>query len=598
MKISRFSIVVLFVATVCGAVVYRALQARVHAATELSSFAPEGALLAIESPDFAGLLKSWTSSGEEQRWLNSADYAGFERSRLFSRLSEAQDEYTATAGLAADSRFLQQIAGGQSLLAWYDIGTLKFLYVTRMAPGDAEKTPLLTLRSKFEERKVGGSTFYVRTQERNDDGADGTSDGSSNQNGAKTVAFAVHGDYLLLATDQGLLANALQLMDKPADRTVQHEPWYANTVAAAGREAGDLRMTLNLAQIVDSPYFRTYWVQQNITEMKQYSAALSDLYREDGDFREERVMLAAKPESVGADVDLVPVLAYLPANSGVYRATAQPDTSVVLDALEDKLLSRRPSEYRDPHTAPTADLSTPTAGDAMSLEERIDEPLVAARSVSAELGGLRAQIDAAHTQAMLVYSATETAKAGDRATVFLPVHTAVVLQAGGAWNQAALQQALSSAIAARLTVGGSGLAWRPGKQGQTAWSELTGMQGLALAVQGKICVVASDEATMLRLMDAAHGPAKAAMVATTVVGFDHRSEREPFLRLIGLLDRTNYMPPSADGSAPPFFSGNMASLSNTFQDLDSETFTQTASGSQNASGGSVVHQTVVYRWRR
>jgi hypothetical protein len=38
-------------------------------------------------------------------------------------------------------------------------------------------------------------------------------------------------------------------------------------------------MTLNLAAIVRSPYFRSYWVQQNITEMKQYTAALSDLYR-------------------------------------------------------------------------------------------------------------------------------------------------------------------------------------------------------------------------------------------------------------------------------------------------------------------------------
>lgn len=577
-------VVALTVTTVCGAVGYRAYQEKVAGAVQLSSFAPEGALLAIESPDFAGLLKSWTGSAEEQRWLKGADYAGFERSRLFERLHEAQGDFATSAGLPLDSQFTQTVAGGQSLLAWYDIGNLEFLYITRMAPGEAEKTPLLSLRSKFEERRVGGSAFYVRSQEKDE------------QSGGRkrTVAFAVHGDYLVLATREDLMANALGLMDKPADRTVQNEPWYAKTVAAAGREAGDLRMTLNLAQIVESPYFRSYWVQQNITETKQYSAALSDLYRKNGEFREERVMLAIKPESVAASVDLAPVLAYLPVNSGVYRATAQPDTSMVLAQLEDKVLWRKPAEYRDTRIAPEEDIATPSSGDAMSLEERIDEPLVVEKSLSVNVAGLSGLVDAAHVQSMLVYSASEPVKAGDVSAVFLPIHTAVVLNASSAWNQGALQQSVVAAIAPQLSVGAGGLAWKAQKQGKTAWAELTGMQGLALAVQGKVCVMASDEATLLRVLGAGQAAGHAPMVAETVAGFDHRSEREPFLRLAKLLDRNDK--PAQNGVTPPFFSGNMASLSDTFQDLDAETFTQ-SSGGNVASGEKAVHQTVVYRWR-
>ena len=587
MKLRRvwLGVVALTVTAVCGAVGYRAYQEKVAAAVQLSSFAPEGALLAIESPDFAGLLKSWTGSGEEQRWLKGANYAGFERSRLFERLHEAQGEFATSAGLPLDSQFTQTVAGGQSLLAWYDIGRLEFLYITRMGPGQADKTPLLALRAKFEERRVGGSTFYVRSQ--------GKENGNGDQ--GRTVAFAVHGDFLLLATREDLMANALGLMDKPADRTMQNEPWYAKTVAAAGREAGDLRMTLNLAQIVDSPYFRSYWVQQNITETKQYSAALSDLYRKDGEFREERVMLAVKPESVAAGVDLAPVLVYLPANSGVYRAVAQPDSASVLAQLEAKILWRKPAEYRDTRIAPEEDVATPASGDAMSLEERIDEPLVAEKSQSANVAALRGLVDAAHVQSMLVYSASEPVKAGDAGAVFVPIHTAVVLNASGAWNQGALQQSFVAAIAPQISVGAGGLAWKAQKQGRTTWAELTGMHGLALAVQGKVCVVASDAATLLRVLDAGQGAARSPMVAQTVAWFDHRSEREPLLRLAKLLDRNDK--PAQDGVTPPFFSGNMASLSDTFQDLDSETFTQDAPGN-DASGEKVVHQTVVYRWRR
>ena len=55
-------------------------------------------------------------------------------------------------------------------------------------------------------------------------------------------------------------------------------------------------MVLNLDRIVPMPEFRTYWVQQNITEMKQYRSAVSDLYLDPPAFREERALLPESPE--------------------------------------------------------------------------------------------------------------------------------------------------------------------------------------------------------------------------------------------------------------------------------------------------------------
>lgn len=565
--------IVLVVGTlgVCGAAAYKVFQTQTSATNSLAAFAPQGALLAIESPDFKSLLSSWSSSEEEKRWLKSDNYAGFSRSRLFSRLGEAQDQFATTAGLPADTEFLQQVAGKQSLFAWYDIGNLEFLYVTRMPSGEAAKTPLLELRDKFEERKVGDTTFYVRTQ------GDPT----------RTVAFAVRGDYLLLATREDLIASALQLMQQPADATLVHEHWYAEAVSAADEKPGDLRMTLNLAKIVRTPYFRSYWVQQNITDLKQYSTALSDLYRTPDNFREERVLIAANPGNETASADLAPVLGYLPEHSGVYRAQAQPTTTAILEQFEDKLLSRTISDYRDAHVAPVADLSTPDAGDTSNLDERIDETSVVAQPRSASLSQLHDLLVSAHPEAMLAYSATDTQQS---AGVFAPIHTAVVLASSAGWSEAAWQQSLSAALAPRLTVGKTGLTWQEQHRDNISWATLTGMHGLAMAVQGNICVVASDEATLLRFLEASQHAAKEPKMATTIAGFDHRFEREGFARLTGLLDGAGGSTQSGD--TPPFFSKNLASLSTTFQGLDAETFTQ------SAAANGATHQTVVYQWRR
>src|SRR6266853_1286084 len=86
------------------------------------------------------------------------------------------------------------------------------------------------------------------------------------------------------------MASALQWMAGGKDRTIDADPWFSQSVAAAG-PVGDLRMVLNLEKIVPSPYFRSYWIQRNITDMKQYSAAVSDLFLSGKEYREERVLL-------------------------------------------------------------------------------------------------------------------------------------------------------------------------------------------------------------------------------------------------------------------------------------------------------------------
>jgi hypothetical protein len=580
MKRSRVAFVVLALLILCGGALYAAFYSNASpTATPLASYAPSGALLAIESPDFASVLSSWTSSPEKQRWLASDNYAGFSRSRLFSRLQQAQDEFATTTGLPPDINFLQKIAGKQSLLAWYGIGNLEFLYITKLPTGDAAKTPLLQLRDRFEARTAGTSPFYVRAQD----------------DPARTVAFAVSGDYLLLATREDLLASALQLMNSNADQpvgTLKSDPWYAQTNALASKTPGDLRMTLNLAKLAPSPYFRSYWIQQNITEMKQYTAALSDLYRTPDTFREERTLLPSHANKLLPTEDLSSLLDLVPATTGVYRAQAQPSTQAVLDQLEDKLLSRAPNTFRNLHIAPAADLSTPTNGSTSDFEERIDEPLVTPHPREAALAPLRSLLSTTSPLAMLTFSTVATPAESTASKVFLPIHTAVALASPTPWNPATVQQALTAALAPRLSVGSTGLTWSEHHDSASTWFELNGSHTLALALRDKLCIIASDRDTLSQLQTASSKPKphERTRTATVIAGFDHRTERDALYRMTNVLDHAAPPQQPDQDNSPAFFSRNMASISHVFQDLDAETFTE------STSPDNIVHQTVLYQW--
>jgi hypothetical protein len=151
----------------CGAVfAVGALERAIKPKPELPSLLPEGALLSIEARDFSSLLRDWNTSEEKRAWLTSDNHAAFSNSRLYERLSQAQNEFSAAAGLPADESLLDKVAGKESCLALYDIGNLEFVYLTRLDQRKIEGTPLWQTRSKFEQRSEAGSVFYVHKDAR------------------------------------------------------------------------------------------------------------------------------------------------------------------------------------------------------------------------------------------------------------------------------------------------------------------------------------------------------------------------------------------------------------------------------------------------
>jgi len=552
--------------------------------TPLAQWMPSGAMLYIESPDFASLLHDWNSSPEKQLWLKSDNYDVFSRSRLFGRLADAQSQFAGAAGQNPDMQFLTQIAGKQSAVALYDIGKLEFLYIAHMPNAQAMQTRLMQSRGDFETRKAGDAVFYVRT-------ASGPSQGSDSDGQTRTVAFAVSGDYLLLATREDLLAGALELMQSPSPQGLNKDAWFAE-VTQTSQKPGDLRMALDLSRLVPSPYFRSYWVQQNITDLGHYRAAISDLYIMRGQFREDRVLLPESPESATAQQsDLQQLASLAPADAGFYRAESAPTIDRVLNAIDTRLLSRKPAGYATYSNAPPEAEGATEAGSESDLETRIDAPPPAVPPKGAELEPLRALLESQQPDAMLVAEKSVNSAAG----VFVGYRSAIVLQSRNPWSATDVERALGRALARNLTAGSLGIEWSQAG-GATGAYALDGLTPLSFAIYGPYCIV-SDDPAMLRAMLKKAGSAKEAEGQQVLVlsGFNHAAESANFVRATHLVDGTtaNATPDSdgdGSGQAPQFFSRNVASLSAAFAAMQRE-------DAASCWKDGALHQTVRYVWR-
>ena len=588
------AVLALIILTAAVAVAYQIRASQRPASTLLTSYVPQNALLTIESPDFASLLHQWTNSEESKAWLASANYSVFRNSRLFGRLGDAQNSFATAAGIPAGVDLLNQVAGKESVFAWYDIGKLEFLFITRMPAAQADRSQLFQARASFDRRHAGDYDFYIR----------------SSGSGYGTVAFArvpdPSGDLVLLATREDLVANALKLIAAPSPaNSVRQEPWFRDVSAALPPEHNGpvLHMALNLDRIAADPHFRSYWIQRNITWMQQFRAAASDIYIESKRFREERVLLRKSPETETAAADIAPLASLAPPSTGVYRVIATHDPSDAVTAVQEKLLGGDTAQPPNPEYAPDPNLQTAQAGSASDLETRIDALAPVAPSASTE--GMARVIQSTGIDAVLTLSSAGTPVNQDE--LWIPIHSAVALHTESAANPQALASALRQLLGGSLTTAGIGINFHIDSDGIYT---LTGPRRLFFALsstpaQGNLLLLSDDRALIAELLHNVGTSSlnKTPIPATLIAVFNHASQRAPYLRLTSLVDGTNNQPRDSgnaaqirpDGatgvaSSPAFFSRDVGSLSDTFANLQSERVVERIVDSS-------LRQTVTYVWK-
>jgi hypothetical protein len=538
----------------------------------LARFMPADGMLFLESSDFAGLLTEWNNSPEKAAWVKSDNHAVFSRSRLFIKLADAQEQFAKAAGVPADMKFLSEAAGKETALTIYDIGQLHMLYITKLGGMSNIRSELWQKRGTFQVRKAGDHEFYVRKDEES----------------GRVAAFALVGDYFVLATREDLMAGALALISGAQQQTITSEKWFADAVASA-TAPGDLRMVLNLEKISVDPRFRTYWIQQNITELHGYRAAICDLHRESNVYREERVLLpvgdaaSPRPESAIIASDLASSVS---ADAGYYSVIADPASDAVVATIQAKLLNRtRGAVVSEQQTAPNIALGNGVIGSGSDLETRIDQAPPVRPAGKDALAALKEAIAKSDVQAMLVMQSTHPAADN----VFVRIESAVVVQAGHDWDVAGVKAALLQALVPGLTASELGAKWQPGRQGNVEYFALDGLVPLMLYAKGNLLIIADSPQQLLAVSATRKLPGGTPTSYTA--GVNLTRERANFKRTMGLMDGVNRQGSSLSSREPEFFSENINSLSQTLAGVESQTIAVRTDKNR-------VVQTVTYKWAR
>jgi hypothetical protein len=539
--------------------------------TSLARLMPANAMLFIEAKDFSSLLNEWNGSPQKSKWLGSDNYSVFSRSRLFLKLARAQEDFARAAGVPPDMKFTREIAGERSAIALYDIGELHLLYISRLPNSSAAaKSGIWQQRAKFETRMAGNQQFFVRKDEESN----------------RVAAFAIAGEYFVLATREDLIAGALALIAGRDQRTIETETWFTEPLKAAGA-AGDLRMVLDLQRISADPRFRTYWVQQNITEMQGYRAAVSDLHRKGTVYREERVILPARdqpPTTATAAQEVAALASAVPTSAGFYSAIAEPKPADIVATLQAKLLTHSRNPVVVERMAPMVSLRDGAAGSESDLEIRIDEAPPSQPAGSSALDPLMTVIQKARVSAMLAVHSSQ--KSG----VFVGTRAAVVLSGGQEWDAAGVRSALQAAIAPGLSVSQLGIGWKQVKSDGSEYLMLDGLTPLVLMMRGKQLLIANNAEDLVAISSSLRkSAAQEQSPAAYIAGLNHATEREAFAKMMKLIDEPNRQGSRLSAREPEFFSDNVASLSQSLAGVRSESVRLRRENNR-------ILQTVTYEW--
>src|SRR5215831_16877738 len=389
----------------------------------LSRWMPGGALLYLESADFATQLREWNRSGVKTSWLAGKNHEQFLTTRLALKLTDAYQEFSVAAGFNPDLTALETFAGTDTAISVYDIGKLEFLYISRLPAAQLAQNALTRARSGYQTRTAAGQSYFVR------------------QSGNRTAAFAVAGDFVLVSTREDLLTQALELVQGNAGtRRVSEETWYQDAVRAMGNDANNrvaLRLVMDLSNVVRTPYFRSYWIQRNTAELRGYSALLSQLTRRSDALDEDRVLIRSAEASVAThDAATVELQRYIPDSAGLFRLWDTGSTEFAMDLIREKVFAAGQRQSGERRFAPVVTLDA-SAGSAGDFETRIDEAPKPSLSGELALEPLRALVESAGVQAVLQL---ESSVPADDST-FVRTDAALALRASRPWNAAEVQSA-------------------------------------------------------------------------------------------------------------------------------------------------------------
>jgi len=292
------------------------------------------------------------------------------------------------------------------------------------------------------------------------------------------------------------------------------------------------------------------------------------------------------------------LLGMVPPQEGIYRARGNPTAALALDLVQGKVLMPRAGPGVPSQIAPAVALTPCQAGCESDLETRIDVAPLQGTAGALGVEALQKLLNAAPLEAVLEFHSLR--HAGQPA--FIEPHTAILIRSSVNWDSQRVRDTLRAAIRDLWTTSQIGVNWVENGEANAGYFHLDGLVPLAVAVRGPVLLIAnSGEMVRSFLVRAASGPTtNPAGVAqgqnlVYAAGFRHSAEREDIatmMRLIELpLPRGNVGLADEQGREPAFISGNLASLSESLDSIESESLVV-------EDRGPMLVQTATYRLKQ
>jgi hypothetical protein len=195
----------------------------------------------------------------------------------------------------------------------------------------------------------------------------------------------------------------------------------------------------------------------------------------------------------------------------------------------------------------------------------------------------RAMVDKTGVRALLLVQSSSPATG-----TFAQMPSVIVLQGAADWDPDSVRRSLTAAAGKSWTTSQLGAGWVSGTAGRRPIERLDGLGTLVLAHSGRLLFLGNDVQLLTAMLDRT-GTSPADVAFTYAAGFRHMRERASYERVMAALDFTSSAG-RQDGSegAPPFFSGNIASLGRVLSKIAEVRVTE-------EERGSITVQTVVYR---
>jgi len=509
----------------------------------LSNWMPAGALLYLESSDFATQLRDWNRSEVKTKWLASKNHEQFLTTRLVLKLKEVYREFSSAAGFEPDLDELETVAGTDTALALYDLGRLDLVYISRLPSAQLGQNVLTRVRADYQSRNAAGESYFVR------------------QSGNRTAAFAIAGDYVVVSTREDLLATALELIrGNTAGRSISQETWYEDALRAiAGDATGPVavRLVMDLPNVIKTPYFRSYWIQRNTADLRNYSAFLSQVKRNTDALEENRVLIRSEQMPILAHESATTELQrHIPDGVGLFRLWDTSSVDFAMDLIRQKFFAAGPTASIARRNAPVFSLDGPVGSEA-DLQTRIDKAPKPSLAGALTLELLKALVESAGLEAILHL---ESSLPMDD-TTFVRSDAVVALRASSAWKAADVRSALTAAVASYQSVSAIGLQWRNVASGNYMLSQWDGLLPLTIYVDGQTLWIARTPALLSSALN--QSTATAPQSGSYLARYIHRGELSPYLKIMRMLDLSDQPNYSS------FFSENIGSLASALDVIQS-----------------------------